>query len=342
MKIKLPFLLLFTVSVFAQDFKVPTDYLSFINKEQTAISKSTWKYTSAVAHSKSARKIDNTRKQLIKNIQVSKKKIEALKDGYKGDIEYRDQIVQYFAFCESNLNDEYDKIINMQEVAEQSYDYMEAYMLMRDKVNEKLDAEAEKADNAFRSFALKYQITLSDGDTELTKKIKKSNEVFDYHTALYLIFFKANFTDLTLSKAIEAKDIGAIQQNAGSLVSYADEGLLKLKDIKPYNGDSSLLNATKKALEYYKKEGNEYAPKVVGFYMFNDKFENAKKSIESKSSKDRSKEEIDNFNNMVKQVNKEIENFNKINNSNFNDKKDSVENWNNTGDTFISRHVPND
>lgn len=334
--------LLFALPVFAQDIKSPTDYLSYINKEQTAISKSTWKYTCAVAHSKSARKIDATRKQLIKSIQSSKKKIGALQDGYKGDLEYRDQVIQYFDFCEKNLNEDYDKIVNMQEVAEQSYDYMEAYILMRDKVNEKLDAESEKADNAFRSFALKYSIRLSDSDSELGKKIKISNQVFDYHTALYLLFFKANFTDQGLSKAIESKDLGAIQQNAGTLVQYADEGLLKIKAIQPYSGDSSILTATKKALEYYKKQAQDYVPKVVGFYMFNDKFDNAKKSIESKSAKDRSKEEIDNFNAMVKQVNKEIDGFNKLNNANYQDKKLAVDNWNLVGDAFISRHVPND
>lgn len=341
-KLQLPVLLLFTLSCFAQEFKSPTDYLSFINNEQTAISKSTWKYTSAVAHSKSARKIDATRKQLIKSIQSSKKKIGALQNGYKGDTEYQNQVIQYFDFCENNLNEEYDKIIDMQEVSQQSYDFMEAYILMRDLINDKLDSEGEKAANAFKSFALKYNIRLAEGDSDLSKKIRLSNEVFDYHTALYLIFFKANFTDISLAKAIESKELGAIQQNANTLLQYADEGLEKLKSIKPYNGDASVLNATKKALEYYKREAVEYVPKVTAFYMFSDKFENAKKSIESKSAKDRSKEEIENFNSMVKQINKEIDGFNKINNANFQEKKTFVEGWNTIGDNFISKQVPND
>lgn len=342
MKRQLLFFFLSVQALYAQEIKSPTDYLNYISKEQTAISKSTWKYTSAVAHSNSARKIDNTRKQLVKSIQSAKKKISALKDGYKGDVEYRDQVLHYFDFCEKNLNEEYDKIINMQDVAEQSYDFMEAYILMRNMINDKLESENEKVNHAFLAFALKYHITLSDKEGELSKKIKISNEVFDYHTALYLVFFKANFTDGNLSASIEKKDIGGIQQNAGSLVLYADEGLAKIKAIKPYNGDSALLSATKKALEFYKKQAQQYVPKVIDFFMFNDKFENAKKSIESKSPGDRTKEEIDNFNAMVKQVNKEIEAFNKTSNSNFQEKKSSVDNWNSVGDAFISNHVPID
>ena len=74
--------------------------------------------------------------------------------------------------------------------------------------------------------------------------------------------------------------------------------------------------------------------------MFNEKFETAKKSLESKSDKDRTKEEIDNYNAMVKQVNKEIDTYNKINNTNFQEKNTLINQWNATGDTFISTHVP--
>jgi len=85
MKLKLLFLFLALNTLgFAQDFKTASDYLSYLNKEQVEISKNTWKYTSAVAHSKSPRKIDATRKQLIKSIQSAKQKIGNIKNGYKG------------------------------------------------------------------------------------------------------------------------------------------------------------------------------------------------------------------------------------------------------------------
>jgi hypothetical protein len=342
LKFLLIFVLIYSLNLTAQEFKSAVEYLNFIEKEQTTISKSTWKYTSAVAHSKSARRIDNTRKQLIKSIEAAKTKISNLKEGYKGDVEYRDQVIQFLDVCKININEEYGKLINMQEVAEQSYDAMEAYLLMRDLINEKLDAENEKVENGFKSFALKYNITIGNGTSELSEKIKLFNQVFDYHTALYLIFFKANFTDANLSKAIENKDLNTIQQNANTLIQYADEGLEKLKGIKPYKGDSSVIMATKKALEFYKKEAQQYVPKIVSFLMFNDKFENAKKLMEAKSAKDRTKEEIDNYNTLVNQVNKEIDNYNKINNTNVQEKNNIIGGWNNAGENFISSHVPVD
>lgn len=342
MKYRILAVIIFIVSfnTEAQEFKSPLDYLNYIGKEQETISKSMWKYTSAVAHSKSARRIDNNRKLLVKSIQTASKKIAALQNGYQGDTEFRDQIIDFLAISEKNINEEYDKIIDMQEVAEQSYDAMEAYIMMRDLVNKKIQDENEKANVAQKNFCAKYNIKLTEDTSELSKKIKISNEVFEYHTQLYLIFFKANVTDLYLSEAIKKNDIGAIQQNAATLIQYADEGLEKLKNIKPFGTDNSMVTATKKALEFYKKEGQQFAPKVVEFLMFNEKFENAKKSLESKSDKDRTKEEIDNYNGMVKQINKEIENYNKINNANYQENNAVINGWNTAGDTFISAHVP--
>ncbi|HLP63077.1 LIC11966 family surface protein [Flavobacterium sp.] len=334
--------LMATLNLVAQDFKTPVDYLSYLGKEQQAIARSTWKYTSAVAHSTSARRIEATRKQLVKSIQVASKKIEALKNGYKGDVEFRDKVLNYLYFAEKNINEEYSKIIDMQEVAQQSYDFMEAYIMTRDLVNKKLDDEMEKVKLAQSEFAQKYNITLTDEESELGKKIKISNEVFDYHSVLYLIFFKVNITDFNLSKAIESKDLVAIEQNASSLGKYADEGLEKIKTLSKYKNDASLLDETKKTLLYYKNVAEEYTPKVVAYLMFYDKFENAKKTLEAKSENDRTKEEVDNYNSMVKQVNKEIANYNKLSSSNFQDRTNTINAWNGAADDFIARHVPQD
>jgi len=249
-------------------------------------------------------------------------------------------VLNYLSFSEKSIKEEYDKIIDMQEVSEQSYDYMEAYIMMRDLVNEKINQENEKASLAQKTFAAKYGITINENTSELAKKMKISNEVFEYHTQLYLIFFKANITDANLSAAIEKKDLGAIQQNASSLLQYAEEGLEKLKTIPNYKNDNSMIMVTKMALEYYKNEAQLYVPRVIAFYMFNEKFENAKKTLEAKSESDRTKEEIDNYNALVKQFNQEIANYNKWNNSNFQEKNTVVNNWNSTGDLFISKHVP--
>ncbi|WP_294823526.1 hypothetical protein [uncultured Flavobacterium sp.] len=333
--------ILFIVSLTcaAQDFKAPVDYLNFIGKESKPISANTWKYTKAVAHSKSARRIDASRKNLIKSIQAASKKIGAT-NGYKGDVVYRDQLLAYFSISEKYINDEYDKIINMQEVAEQSYDLMEAYILTRDMVNEKINAEFEKLNANQMEFANKYNITLSEDETELSKKMEISNQVFKHQSDMYLIFFKVYITDANLMKAVQDKNINTMQQNASALESFVTEGIEKLKASKPYKNDMMLVNATKKVLEFYKKEALEFAPAVTDFMMLNQKAEEGKKAMDAKGKP--SKAELDAYNKTVAGLNKAIDGYNKLNTKFNNDRNNAITAWNAASEGFVSKHVPKD
>lgn len=341
---KITFIVLFfvTTTLFAQDFKSPLEFLEYIGKQEENITKETWKYTKTIAHSKSGKKIDATRKNLIKSIQTAKNNVLKLKNGYNGDVEYRDIILEYLNVSEIIITEDYSKIIDLQEVSEQSYDYMEAYIKMQDLVNQRMDAEQQKLIAGQKKFATKHNITISEGETEIGKKMKISNAVFDYHSDLYLIFFKCNVTDLQLSNAIAQKDLSAIQQNSSALASYSEEGLEKIKLLKPYKNDATLINSTKKCLEFYKKTTIEQIPSIIDFFMFNSKFETTKQNLEKKKQADRTKEEIDNYNGMVKDVNLKINNFNKVNTKFDQEKTQHINNWNNTASQFISIHVPNE
>ena len=45
---------------------------------------------------------------------------------------------------------------------------------------------------------------------------------------------------------------------------------------------------------------------------------------------------------MVKQINGEINTYNKENNANFQEKSKVINNWNTVADNFVSKHVPVD
>lgn len=344
MKIKAISLFIFLMCLpsFAQQFKTPVDYLNYISKEQLTISKSSWNYIKAQAHAKSDRRVNATQKTVIKNIQTVSKKISALQDGYNGDVEYRDQIVQYFSFLENYMNNDIEKMIDLQAAAEKSYDEMELYITANEMVEAKMNAENEKVNLAQKQFCAKYHITLTSEMDDLGKKMAVSSEVFKYQSALYLIYFKCSITANKLAAAVNANDLSMIQQLGNSLNTYSMEGLEKLKTIKPYNGDSTLISSTRKSLEAFQKSGTQFVPKIVDFLMFNEKFEAAKKSLDAKNDKDRTQEEVDNYNSLVKEANKQIDNYNKINASNAEEINGVYANWDAASENFINSHVPND
>mgnify|MGYP006168023487 CR=1 FL=1 len=326
----------------AQEFKNAGEYLDYVGKIEKPISKDMWKYTKTVAHSKSAKRIDNVRKNLVKTIQTAKANLEKNSNGFNGDMEFRDDVIQYLAFSELMINEEYAKIVDLQEVAEQSYDFMEAYITTRELVNDKIDAEREKLDESQKRFATKYKINLIESaeNSEIEKKMKISSEVFKYQSNMYLIFFKCNYTTILLDNAIKTKDLAAIQQNANALQQYSEEGLVKIDTFEPVKSDRSLANETKKSMETFQQIATDYASKMIDFYTFNSKFEDIKTSLERKSAKDRTNEEIDNYNKMVKEINTKINDFNKENENYVKTINSVTNNWNKASDAYISKHVP--
>lgn len=339
MRLKLLCLLFFTIGGFAQDFKTPLDYLEYIDKEKSVLSESTWNYTLASAL-KNHSKIAATRKELIKTIQTARKKIGKIKNGYLGDVEYRDLYLNYLDFYEKSLKQEYDQIVDFNVLSEQSYDAMDALIQLEQLINAKLDEENKKVDLAYQAFLKKYQLEPVATTNEWNEKITIYNEISNYHAAIYLIYFKVNFTDAHLSTAVLKGDLGEIQQNSNALVQLANEGLSQLKSITPYKGDYSVINAANLLLEYYKKEGEEYIPKLVAFLMFSDKVENARKTLESKSEKDRTKEETDNFELMAKERESQINIMKKAYYDNLVQKANILRKWRIAGDDFIARHIP--
>ena len=140
----------------AQNFDHAVDYLDFLGKEQEVVTKNMWKYTKALAHSKSDRSINAKRENLIKSVERTISKIEKA-DGFDGD-DYKNQVLKHLRLNEKLLKHEYAEIIDMKAVAEQSYDMMEAYILAQRLANKKMaESQAEYETNLY-AFAFCIEI----------------------------------------------------------------------------------------------------------------------------------------------------------------------------------------
>src|SRR5688572_6660492 len=181
-KITTKFLLLvFTVAVCSrpaasQSLENVGQYMDQINKAREKISLMNLSYLSAIGHNKSARKVDKRRQELINNIFNTRLEIQGMPP-WKGDRSYRDTTVAYLKLMYNVFNEDFAKIVNMEEIAEQSYDAMEAYMLAQEKAGEKLQEASAKQQRTQKAFADKYNITLIDNTSELESKSTQAGEL---------------------------------------------------------------------------------------------------------------------------------------------------------------------
>lgn len=323
----------------SQNFSDAPSYLNFVGEQFSSISNDMMSYTSAVSHGKSARKVEKRRTELMQTIKDAELNMRKLKP-FKGDASLRDTVATYFHLNRLVLNEDYSKIVNMEEVAEQSYDKMEAYMLAKEKANEKLDEAYKKAQKQYQAFADKNKIQLLEGSSKLSKKLEQTNKVMKYYNVIYLIFFKSYKDEAYLMDALSKGNISAIEQTKNSLQASSSEGLKKMSPIGSLELDKSLKIACEKILEFYKYESSDKTNELTDFHLKKEKYEKAKKAIDSKRQGERTQSDIDNFNNVLKEYNDSVTKTNKINDELNKKRNETLNAWNKASSDFLDNHIP--
>ena len=321
----------------AQDYNNPLEYMNTISQQRENISKKFMSYVSASAHGKRAKKVEALRDKLLDEVQEAKMNIQSM-PSFKGDKSYRDSTVTFIKLYYNVLNEDYGKIINMEEIAEQSYDDMEAYMMAQEMVDKKLEEGNDKMQLATAAFAAKNNITLTNDNSELGEKLKQVHETNTYYNDVYLVFFKAYKQEGYMMDAVDKNNITGIEQNKSSLLRYATEGQEKLKTVKDFQGDNALMSACKTVMNFFVKEVNNNMSAVSEFFLTQERFATIKKEFEKKSSP--SKSEVDAYNKSVKDINAASQAFNAANKSLNKERSDVLSDWNKTVNAFFDEHTP--
>jgi hypothetical protein len=313
-------------------------YLNEMSKAQNDISKDYMSYISAASHGKSARKVEKRRSSLIETVLDAKK--EAIKiQPYHGDRVLKDALVNYLGILYNILNEDYGKIVNMEDIAEQSYDNMEAYFMAQDLATKKQDEAYKKFDIAYDAFAKKYDIKIIKKEDELSLKLKKANAVNDYYHKIYLIFFKSFKQDLYLVNALEKNDLSGIEQNKNTLLKFSNEALLKLDTTKALMGDKSLVVACAEIMKFFKEETGKIKI-FTDFLVQKESFDKMEKAFKAKSAKQRTQADVDGYNKQVELLNKMSNTFNTTNQELNNNRTKFIKRWNDNVSKFLDTYIP--
>lgn len=322
-----------------QAIEDPGEYMTAIYKARTEMDVKYMQYLSAAAHGRRARKIEKLRGEVLESINQSKSNTTNLPK-YKGDNTLRQGSIDYITLCYRVFNEDYKKIVDIEELAEQSFDGMSAYLLLQDKITEKLTEASDKLQKTSKEFAAKHNVILDETLSALGSKLDVAGKLNDYINALFLIFFKCNWQDGEMVTAMNNKKVNDVEQSRNSLLRFANEGLKGVDTLKTFNGDPSLANACREVLKYYKKMAETDVPKLTDFYLKEEAFTKAKKAFEAKPASSRTKEDVDAFNKTVKEYNEGIDAFNKTNNAVNKERTQALNAWEGAQKKFQDVNMP--
>lgn len=322
---------------FSQDS--PVDHMNVLGDREEILSQKYMSYINEVAHGNRARKMEKRREELVNSVRESIREAGKARP-YKGDVSLREAYKEYWTVLLSVLNEDYHKIVDMEEVAEQSYDAMEAYILIQEKASQRLNEAYDKVPTAYYAFAERHNVRLVEGQkSKLSRKLDQAGLVNKYFNQLYLIYFKSTVQESSMMKGLNASDINAVEQARSSMEKYAVEGLQRLDTAKAYKGDASVITATRKVLEFQKMEAQK-APAFTAFLSKVDEFNKIKKAYDAKPAAKRTQSDVDTYNKSVTDYNNAINEYNKVNGELNAGRTKVMEHWEKTRKQFLDRHVP--
>ena len=324
-------------SLKAQDYSNAATYMQYFSDQYRQVSKDMWDYMSAIARGKNARKVENRRKDLLKTLMEVKKKIEAVKP-YNGDKALRDSTAAFLELNYRILNEDYSKIVELEEASEHSYDKMAEYLRVRRGANDKMNRASESLHLEQRRFAAQYQINIIDDESKLGRRLERAGKVFDYYDEIFLILFKSQSQESNMIDAQNKGDLKAFEEYRVSLLTNAEEGIRELSNFKSYMGDISLAQACKGILQFYKREAEDKAEVIIDFFHKKERFETLRAALEFKGE-EVLREEIEEYNASVKDYNDAVVRFNAINNELNKERSVKVNTWNDAVKAFLDKQA---
>jgi hypothetical protein len=325
-------------SISAQDMSNAGTYMDYFNEIYEPIQKDMWDYTSSVAKGKKAKKIDKKRVELLQTYAAAESKVSRAK-AFEDDASLRDEVEKWLKTCQIILNEDYGKIMDLEELSESSYDNMEAYIKARQLAGDHMEETNANLSSATETFAREHGVKLIESESKLANKLEKAGEVFDYYDEIYLVFFKPYKQEMYLMDAVNSGDVPAIEQNRKMLLDDAVEAQNKLKEMKSLNSDPTLVDAAKEMMAFYKDEAEKEAIVYKEFFMTKERFETVKTSFEALKKKDQTQEAVEEYNGAINDYNAAVEAYNETNNSLNEQREKALNNWNKSVDKFLSKHA---
>ena len=313
-------------------------YYTEVKSVFTDIQEKSWDYTCSAAHGRSTSRVEEKRKQVTESIESGIVRIYELPP-YEGSTALRDSALRFLKMQYAVSNEDFSRLVNMEKIAEQSHDAMEAYMHARELADAKTKAAGEMFNREFVNFVTAHNITPApESDTE--KKLVIAGNVYDYYNQMYHIFFTSYKQESYLIEAMNKDDVSGIEQNRYALEKASEQGLADLMFFNSFKEDPELKQALEKVLLFYKDEAQIKLKDISLFFVANDNFQKIILSYNNSAAAEHSVEESMLFNKALTEHKITTENYLKVSAQLDKDRSKVLSEWHRACERFIKRNIP--
>lgn len=312
-------------------------YYNNLTVQMPELKKTIFQYKRAMTQLRNAKTVDKKRQEVLKSLARMKDSC-VLRKPFLGDSTLKSGIIAYLDLVVIILKNDFGKILDMEDIKEQSYDADEAHQLAIDLALEKLNGTIDLLNKVEYDYFKKYHITVNKEKDEMTLKIERANNAIEYYNRVQRLYYKSNKEYFYARQSAGSKDVVGLEQHTGALLCFVQDGLEKLKRQTPYEGDSGLLASATDLLHFYLIEAQKILPANVDFNLKTDNLQKADKKFKAIKAGDRKKEEVDEINAAVNQYNDAVKGLNSMNDASYKKHKQLLDTWEKQKEKFFQKH----
>lgn len=296
-----------------------------------------YNYTKAITKSRRARSIEKSRQELLKIIQRNQTHVTT-SPLFHNDSTLRTDLIHYLDLLYIVMKQDFDKILDMEDIEAQAYDEDEAHQMALDMAFAKLDTCRIMLTETDSVYFNTYHIKPDTTKDNISNKIDRANNAIAYYNPIYKIFYKSNKQYSYANQALGKKDLATLQQQTAALEKFVSEGIENLKRFKGYENDDDLIKTVAKFLDFYKKESTVNLPANIQFFLQVETFHNTVKMFEAIKADKRTQKDVDEYNKEVKIYNEAVNKINQTNNASYKKHSELIKEWYKVVDRFFELH----
>lgn len=233
------FLFIFSaITTKAQNFEDAQAYQDYILAEQAKVVDMNIAYLSKSLHDHVARQDEEERQEIIKHLDESIAKVEAM-PAFKEDDALRKTALHVFETYKKTYQIEL-KEAEAQTVGKQSkYEEMKAHFDLQEKAESKLTDAGKEFIKAQKKFTREHELDRNDEQIECL--FSKVVEVNRYCRSVYLAYMEVSEHSQAFFDAMKKKQIESMEVARAKLIEISEDALVQMQKINDFDGHTAYI-----------------------------------------------------------------------------------------------------
>ncbi|NLD95051.1 MAG: hypothetical protein GX639_20545 [Fibrobacter sp.] len=169
--------------------KNASEYLNSVHEKLLPQRKAVYEYLQSVTKSRRTRVVERKRQEMIVVIKENSDYFKTFIP-FNNDNEFKDELQHYLDFEYTILKEDFDKIVDMEQIEALTIDQEEAHQMALDLAFEKLDTCYKQFERAEDAFFARYNIKKSTEKDKMSLAIERANDLIEYFNTVHRSFYK--------------------------------------------------------------------------------------------------------------------------------------------------------